>query len=86
MIIYNFRANGPYEYDKFILNFGQLHNMCADIKDAWQQSKVQEQDAMLTEQIRVLVDPDDLRNSTDKNTLIRGLLSRVALTKEILTE
>ena len=27
MIIYNIRYNGPYEYDKFILNTFQLYNL-----------------------------------------------------------
>lgn len=26
MIIYNFPHRGPYEYDKFVLNYLQLHN------------------------------------------------------------
>ena len=86
MIIYNFRANGPYEYDKFMLNFGQLYNMCADTKEAWQQSNILQQDRMLTEYIECLVDPDNRRNTTDKDEEIRGLLARLAMAKEILTE
>lgn len=27
MILYNIRANGPYEYDKFILNIFQIINL-----------------------------------------------------------
>ena len=30
MIIYNMRKNGPYEYDKFTLNIGQIYNMVAN--------------------------------------------------------
>ena len=86
MIIYNFRANGPYEYDKFMLNFGQLYNLCADTKEAWNQSNALQQDCALTEYIERLVDPDNRRNTTDKNEKIRGLLTRLALVKEILTE
>ena len=26
MIVYNFPYRGPYEYDKFVLNYLQLHN------------------------------------------------------------
>lgn len=26
MIFYNIRKNGPYEYDKFVLNVGQIYN------------------------------------------------------------
>lgn len=86
MIIYNFRANGPYEYDKFMLNFGQLYNMCADTQEAWRQSNILQQDRMLTEYIERLVDPDDKRNTTNKDEEIRGLLARLAIAKEILTE
>ena len=32
MIIYNIRYDGPYEYDKFILNIGQLYNIVYDEK------------------------------------------------------
>lgn len=32
MIIYNIRKNGPYEYDKFILNIFQLYNLVYDEK------------------------------------------------------
>ena len=32
MIIYNIRKNGPYEYDKFILNIFQLYNLIYDEK------------------------------------------------------
>ena len=32
MIIYNIRHNGPYEYDKFILNTFQLYNLVRDMK------------------------------------------------------
>lgn len=32
MILYNFRYRGPYEYDKFILNYMQIHNEVHRIK------------------------------------------------------
>lgn len=32
MIVYNIRRNGPYEYDKFILNTFQLYNLVRDMK------------------------------------------------------
>ena len=35
MIIYNIRRNGPYEYDKFILNMGQIHNNTEYIKEKY---------------------------------------------------
>lgn len=33
MILYNIRKNGPYEYDKWILNIGQIHNAAVDLYD-----------------------------------------------------
>ena len=33
MIIYNLRYNGPYEYDKFILNVFQLYNLVEEEKE-----------------------------------------------------
>ena len=32
MIIYNIRHNGPYEYDKFVLNTFQLYNLFRNMK------------------------------------------------------
>ena len=75
MIIYNFRANGPYEYDKFVLNFGQLYNLCADTKDIWKQSPVWQYNKDLTTNIRYLT------GDTEAN-----IISRLALIKEIVTE
>ena len=35
MIIYNIRNNGPYEFDKWILNIGQIHNFVYDTKEKY---------------------------------------------------
>ena len=51
MIAYNIRANGPYEYDKFILNYGQIYNLYADTKDAWKTNDIWAQDQDLSEKI-----------------------------------
>lgn len=32
MIFYNIRRNGPYEYDKFILNIAQIHNAVVELQ------------------------------------------------------
>ena len=79
MIIYNIRANGPYEYDKFILNFGQLHNRVADAEQVYRdndivQGNVYIRDAVtLSEEINRITAPD-------------GLLNRIALIREVITE
>ena len=51
MIVYNIRANGPWEYDKFILNATQLHNEAkvlekSDLLDEIKQ-KIEEYDIRL---------------------------------------
>ena len=73
MIVYNFRANGPYEYDKFILNFGQLYNLIADMKQDWQENAIQELNQQLSQQIN---------NLTEE----QSLLNEITLLKEILTK
>ena len=60
MIVYNFRANGPYEYDKFMLNYGQLFNMAQDTKNAWNQCDVHEQDRILSQHIQQITEEDNL--------------------------
>ena len=79
MIIYNIRANGPYEYDKFILNFGQLYNYYAGAKSDWKQSAVWNQDDILSAMIR--------RNTEAwENNKNNNILATLALMKEIMTE
>ena len=47
MILYNIRNNGPFEYDKFILNIGQLHNKVLDIKKEYHNvDTIKENDAL----------------------------------------
>lgn len=60
MIVYNFRANGPYEYDKFMLNYGQLFNIAKDTQKEWDQCAIHEQNDTLSQQIRQITAEDNL--------------------------
>lgn len=40
MIIYNIRKNGPYEYDKFILNTCQIANKVYEQKKNFQNNEI----------------------------------------------
>ena len=51
MIVYNIRRNGPYEYDKFILNTFQLYNLVRDMKQKLAGHQVYSQLNMLTKEI-----------------------------------
>jgi hypothetical protein len=42
MILYNIRANGPYEYDKFILNIYQIINDFVLLKQTEAKHKIYE--------------------------------------------
>lgn len=83
MIIYNIRANGPYEYDKFILNFGQLYNYYADAKDEWKQSPIWNQDNTLSNMVQHNTEVWENSEGTIKNNNVLAIL---ALMKEIMTE
>lgn len=52
MILYNIRANGPFEYDKFILNIGQLHNEVLDMHKEYQKADINEQDDILSSMVK----------------------------------
>lgn len=52
MIIYNIRANGPYEYDKMMLNYGQLHNLYKKLEKTWETSNIQALNNKLTKIIQ----------------------------------
>lgn len=52
MILYNLRYNGPYEYDKFILNICQLYNMVEDEKIKFAVHEIHDQIKKLDEIIR----------------------------------
>ena len=43
MILYNLRYNGPYEYDKFILNICQLYNLVEDEKIKFAAAEIHDQ-------------------------------------------
>jgi len=77
MIIYNIRANGPYEYDKFILNYGQLHNLVTDTKEMYRNHTVQEQKHYLTDKINELLDPEHGKT---------GLMNQVAMIRQMIME
>ena len=51
MIVYNIRRNGPYEYDKFILNTFQLYNLVRDMKKKLAGHEIYSQLNMLAEEI-----------------------------------
>ena len=50
MIIYNIRHNGPYEYEKFILNTFQLYNLVRDMKKKLAGHEIYSQLNTLTEE------------------------------------
>ena len=51
MIVYNIRHNGPYEYDKFILNTFQLYNLLRNMKKKLAGHEIYSQLNTLTEEI-----------------------------------
>lgn len=57
MILYNIRANGPFEYDKFILNIGQLHNEFNITKEEYENSELKDKNDILSEYISTFVRP-----------------------------
>lgn len=59
MILYNIRANGPFEYDKFILNIGQLHNEFGITKEMYENSGLKEKNNILSEYINNFVRPKE---------------------------
>ena len=83
MIVYNIRANGPYEYDKFMLNFGQLYNICQDMQQEYRQSGILELNADLMARIkeRTQAVQQDIFHKQDT---VNGLLNRIALLQEML--
>lgn len=42
MIFYNIRKNGPYEYDKFVLNVGQIYNAVTKLQLSLPNPKLEE--------------------------------------------
>lgn len=79
MIIYNIRANGPYEYDKFILNFGQLHNRVADTEQVYRDSDIVQENVYIRDAVT-------LSEEINRITAPDGLLSRITLIREVITE
>lgn len=79
MIVYNIRANGPYEYDKFMLNYGQLHNLVSDMETRYQNSDIVTGNLYVRNNIT-------LAEELDQVTAEDGILNRIALLRTILTE
>lgn len=52
MILYNLRYNGPYEYDKFVLNICQLYNLVEDEKTKFAAAEIHDQIERLDKIIR----------------------------------
>ena len=57
MIIYNIRHNGPYEYDKFVLNTFQLHNLVRDMKKKLLDHEIYRQLDELTKEVNRKIVP-----------------------------
>lgn len=51
MIIYNIRANGPWEYDKFILNTMQLYNEIKELEEDTVSTKLEDKIKKLDDMI-----------------------------------
>lgn len=62
MIVYNIRANGPYEYEKFVLLLGQLHNLCEDAREKYRQSDVLRYDRILSGMVEEITAADNMLN------------------------
>lgn len=62
MIIYNMRKNGPYEYDKFILNIGQIYNMVADETAKMKDHAAYKNLKVLDEIVKKMAAPDSISN------------------------
>lgn len=83
MILYNIRANGPFEYDKFMLLLGQLHNLYQDALEAYQKSQAVQQAGTLSDKIdryTAALQIDTARKSGSFNSI----LNQVAAYKEAL--
>lgn len=62
MIIYNIRNNGPYEYEKFVLNIFQIYNLIYDEKQKFAQHQIHDTLEYLNQQITELTKEDSLGN------------------------
>ena len=62
MIIYNIRNNGPYEYEKFILNIGQIYNLIYDLKKEYANHEIHSILDNLNQEIKNLTAHDSISN------------------------
>lgn len=72
MIIYNLRKNGPYEYDKFMLNIGQIHNNIKKISKEYENHEIHQKSKLLDFEIKTI---------TNQNSLLNQLLLITAKTR-----
>lgn len=69
MIKYNFAYRGPYEYDKFVLNYLQLHNAILFLEDETINEQLEEKKSLKKCQKELedsLKDSEDLVNKVYK--------------------
>ena len=79
MIVYNIRANGPYEYDKFMLNYGQLYNLAKNAETDWKNNTIHTLNRELSNMIQAIY--SGLDQSIENN-----ILEHAAIIKRIITE
>ena len=71
MIVYNLRYNGPYEYDKFILNVFQLYNIVEEEKEKYAAHPIHERLSTLNKKIKEMTQYDAISR---RNTRLDRLL------------
>ena len=71
MIVYNLRYNGPYEYDKFILNVFQLYNIVEEEKEKYAAHPIHERLSALNKKIKEMTQYDAVSR---RNTRLDRLL------------
>lgn len=70
MIIYNIRKNGPYEYDKFVLNIGQIHNLVYDVKTKYDSDEIHKTLKSLNDIINKITNHDSYINKLELQTSV----------------
>ena len=76
MTIYNIRKNGPYEYDKFVLNIGQVHNLVKKMELRYGSDKIHDYVDYLDEIIKQITKDDSSMNILELRTTVsmKGIL------------
>lgn len=70
MIIYNIRKNGPYEYDKFVLNIGQIYNLVYDVKTKYDSDEIHKTLESLNDIINKITNHDSYINKLELQTSV----------------